>query len=167
MSAMVSACRSGGSITLSKIDNTSGGNFLARKNEVVQARSGQTRLSDVLVIEDEGIDSNRMTATLHILFGYNLKIRSAVTLAGAVDAVIERKPEVVILDDYLKPSDDAGQTIPFLRHAGFTGPILVVSGRATLTRRRELLKAGAAEVIHKDDVDSVRLSEALTRALQS
>lgn len=142
-----------------------GGDILARKNEVTQSRSGMPRLADILVVEDEAIDADRMRATLHIMFGYTLHVRRATTLGSAVDHVIDRQPEVVILDDYLKPADDATQTIPFLRRAGFTGPIVVVSGRATRRRRLELIKAGAAEVIHKDEVDSVRLSEALGRAL--
>ncbi len=145
----------------------SGGDFLAKKNDVMHASSGVAKLTDVLVVEDENIDADRMRATLHIMYGYGLVIRRANTLGSAVDMVMARKPELVILDDYLKPTDDASQTIPFLRRAGFDGPIVVVSGRATRQRRLELIKSGAADVIHKDDVDSVRLSEALGRVLKS
>lgn len=131
----------------------------------MQAGAERGKPADVLIVEDENIDADRMAATLHILFGYGLQTRRASTLGAAVDSVMERKPELVILDDFLKPADDASQTIPFLRRAGYDGPIVVVSGRATRKRRLELIKAGAAEVIHKDDVDSVRLSEALQRAM--
>jgi hypothetical protein len=40
---------------------------------------------------------------------------------------------------------------------------VVVSGQVTRKRREDLLAAGATDVIHKDDVDSVRLGEALLR----
>lgn len=141
----------------------SGGDFLAKKSELMRARKGIPDLKDVLVVEDESMDADRMFATLRVMFGYELEIRRAVTLASAVDFVMARKPEIVFLDDILKPSDDASQTIPFLRRAGFDGPIVIVSGQVTRTRRTTLIAAGATEVIHKDDVDSVRLTETLQR----
>ena len=141
----------------------SGGDFLAKKSELMRAREGIPDLKDVLVVEDESMDADRMFATLRVMFGYDLEIRRANTLASAVDMVMARKPEIVFLDDILKPSDDASQTIPFLRRAGFEGPIVVISGQVTRTRRTTLIAAGATEVIHKDDVDSVRLTETLQR----
>ncbi len=70
------------------------------------------------------------------------------------------KPSTPIV---LKPSDNAAQTLPFLRRAGYTGPVIVVSGQATRKRKSVLIEAGAADVIHKDEVDSVRVAEALHR----
>jgi len=133
----------------------------------MRAREGVPKLKDVLIVEDENLDADRMLATLRVMFGYGIEMRRASTLASAVDMVITRKPEIVFLDDILKPSDDATQTIPFLRRAGYDGPIVVVSGQVTRTRRTTLLNAGATDVIHKDDVDSVRLSEALQRVFGS
>ena len=152
---------------MTRSDRSSGGDFLAKKNDVMHGRPGIARITDVLVVEDENIDADRMRATLHIMLGYSVEIRRANTLGSAVDNVIARQPHLVMLDDYLKPSDDASQTIPFLRRAGFDGPIIVVSGRATRQRRLELIKAGASDVIHKDEVDSVRLAEALGRILKT
>jgi DNA-binding NarL/FixJ family response regulator len=141
----------------------SGGDFLAKKSKLMRARAGLPAIKDVLIVEDEHLDADRMFATLRVMFGYDVKVRRAATLATAVDSVLERHPEIVFLDDILKPSDDASQTIPFLRRAGYNGPIVVVSGQVTRTRRTVLLTAGATDVIHKDDVDSVRLTEALQR----
>ena len=101
------------------------------------------------------------------MFGYQIKIRRASTLGAALDSVIERAPQLVFLDDYLKPSDNATHTIPFLRRCGYEGPIIVVSGAVDRQRRITLMRAGANDVIHKDDVDSVRIAEALNRALLS
>jgi len=141
----------------------SGGEFLAKKSEVTRARQGLPALADVLIVEDERQDSDRMKATLRVMFGYGLETRVATTLASALDAILARKPDVVFLDDILKPSDSALQTIPYLRRADYTGPIVVVCGQVTRNRRNALLAAGATDVIHKDDVDSVRLGEALIR----
>lgn len=141
----------------------SGGDFLAKKSNVRLARQGAPNLTDVVVVEDENLDADRMFATLRVMFGYDVKVRRAATIAKAVDLVMAQQPEIIFLDDILKPSDDASQTIPYLRRAGFEGPIVVVSGQVTRQRRSVLLTAGATEIIHKDDVDSVRLTEVINR----
>lgn len=140
-----------------------GGSHLARKSELVRARAKLGALRDVLVVEDESLDAERLTATLRVIFGYELCIHLASTLGDAVDRVIASKPSLVFLDDILKPSTNALQTIPLLRGAGYAGPIIVVSGQVTHQRRSSLLANGADEVIHKDDVDSVRVAEAIAR----
>lgn len=145
---------------------SSGRDFLAKKSGV-RASQGLPNLKDVVIVEDENMDADRLLATLRVMFGYDVEVRRASTLAGAVDLVMERATEIVFLDDVLKPSDDATQTIPFLRRANHHGPIVVISGQVTRTRRALLLAAGATEVIHKDDVDSVKLTETLQRIFQN
>lgn len=145
----------------------SGGDFLAKKSDLVRARAGMPGLKAFLIVEDEDADADRLKATLRVMFGYDIEVRRAATLGAAIDSVIEKNPEFLFLDDVLKPSDEAHQTIPFLRRAGYTGPIVVVSGRVTRQRRAALMEAGANDVIHKDDVDSVRLAEALARVFMA
>ena len=142
---------------------STGRDFLAKKSGVIRASQGVPNLEDVVIVEDENLDADRLLATLRVMFGYDLQVRCASTLAAAVDLVIERAPEIVFLDDVLKPSDDALQTIPFLRRANYHGPIVVISGQVTRTRRALLWAARATEVIHKDDVDNVKLTETLQR----
>jgi len=142
---------------------STGGNFLAKKADVTKSRMALPALTDILIVEDENFDADRLRATLHIMFGYTIQVRRAKTLGSALDAVIERHPEVIFLDDYLKPNDNATHTIPFLRRCGYLGPIVVVSGEVDRQRRGTLVKAGAIDVIHKDDLDSVRIAEALSR----
>ena len=145
----------------------SGGEFLAKKSDITRLRKGLPDLRDVLIVEDETMDADRLKATLRVMFGYDVDLRRAATLARALDCIIARKPEIIFLDDVLKPSDNATQTIPYLRRAEYTGPIVVVSGQVTKNRRNDLLAAGATDVIHKDDVDSVRLAEALLRVFSA
>ena len=102
-------------------------------------------------------------ATLRILFGYDHEIRWTSTLGDAVNRVIEKTPDIVFLDDALKPSSDASQTMPLLRGAGFAGPIIIICGQMTHARRAHLLASGACDVIDKDDVDSVRVGEAVAQ----
>jgi DNA-binding NarL/FixJ family response regulator len=146
---------------MTSASSKSGGDFLAKKSDVMRLKQLLPSLKDILVVDDETFDADRLKATLRVMFGYDLEVRRAATVASAVDAVMKQQPELIFLDDCLKPSDTATTTIPYLRRADFTGPIVVVSGQVTRNRRRELMSLGAAEVIHKDDVDSTRLAEAL------
>ena len=152
---------------MAKSSTGSGGDFLERKSGVMRDRATLPKLNDIVVVDDEAIDADRMFATLRVMFGYEFKMRRAATAGAAIDAVITAKPDLLFLDDILKPSDDAAHTIPYLRRAGYTGPIVVISGQVTRTRRVALLAAGATDVIHKDDVDSVRLTEALHRVFSA
>lgn len=141
----------------------SGGDFLTKKSEVTKLRQQLPALSRVLIIEDESFDAKRLTATLRVIFQEGIDVHHADTLTKGVDAVIQQTPDLIFLDDFLKPSDTATQSIPFLRRADYNGPIVVVSGQVTRNRAFDLKDAGATDVIHKDDVDSVRLGEALIR----
>lgn len=141
----------------------SGGDFLAKRSDLNRLRKDLPRLSDVVIVEDESFDAEKLMATLRVMFGYELGIRRASTLSSAIDRVMEKKPQLIFLDDLLAPSDNAGHTIPMLRRADYDGPIVVISGQVTKKRRMELLAAGATDVIHKEHLESVRLAEALVR----
>jgi DNA-binding NarL/FixJ family response regulator len=140
---------------------TCGGSHLAKTSQLVAARVKLGPARDVLVIEDETQDAERLAATLRVIFGYELRVHLASSPSEAVDKVVESKPSLVFLDDILKPSANALQTMPLLRGAGYEGPIIVISGEVTHSRRSSLLAGGASDVIHKDDVDSVRVAEAI------
>ncbi|MCH9808351.1 MAG: response regulator [Alphaproteobacteria bacterium] len=146
--------------------STSGGDFLDKKSGLNKSVGDLPKLKDVLIVDDESRDIKRLRATLHLLHGYDLKIRDASTLSAAIDEVMKGHPELVLLDDNLELSNDrANDSIPFLRRVGYEGPIVVISGVATRKRRLDLMAAGAAEVLHKDDVDSVRINEILPEIL--
>jgi DNA-binding NarL/FixJ family response regulator len=139
----------------------SGGAHLTRKSELAIARHGKPAFNDILIVEDNEKEANRLLGTLNTMFNYKSVIRQARTLGLALDCVIERKPDIIFLDDLLKPNDNAGQTIPFLRRCGYEGPIVVVSSLLTRPRRATLINAGAIECIHKDDLDGSSVEEAL------
>jgi DNA-binding NarL/FixJ family response regulator len=140
-----------------------GSTFLARKSELGIARQDHKAFKDVLIVEDENMDADRLRATLRTMFGYDLEVRRAVTLGSALDCVIEKKPDIIFLDDHLPPKDNASETIPFLRRCNYDGPIVVISGLLTQKRAAELIKAGAVTAMHKDKVDSGSIAEALVK----
>ncbi len=140
-----------------------GGAFLERKSALAIARQGRPRFNDILIVEDAKLDAERLKATLHSIFGYDIITRHAPTLGSALDRVIERQPDLIFLDDHLKPNDNAAHTIPFLRRCNYAGPIIVVSGLLDRKRAATLIQAGAAVTIHKDSLDSGSIAEALAK----
>ena len=147
-------------------NSPTGGDILTRRNEATWAKQSLPNLNDILIIEDDELDGERLQATLHIVLGRDVKVRRAPTLTSALDCVLETRPDMVFLDDYLKPNDTALQTLPLIKRAGYDGPIVVVSGALTRRRVAELKAAGAASCIHKEEVDSGSVTEALNEVFQ-
>ncbi|MEO8420583.1 MAG: response regulator [Hyphomicrobium sp.] len=145
-------------------DRATGSGHLTKRSDLASSRSRQAMPHDILIVDDEALDAERLTATLRVLYGYQVSIRWACSIADALDSLAETQPSLTFLDDILKPSADAFLSIPELRRAGYEGPIIVVSGAVTQSRRTRLIAGGATDVIHKDDVDSVRVAEAVDRA---
>ncbi|KAB2942496.1 MAG: response regulator [Hyphomicrobium sp.] len=143
---------------------TTGCGHLTKRSNLATSRARQELPSEVLIIDDRAVDAERLTATLHVLFGYQVPIRWACSLADALDNLCQKMPALAFLGDMRNPPAEALLTIPKLRHAGFDGSIIVVSGTVTPAHRTRLIAAGASDVIHKDEVDSVRVAEALDRA---
>lgn len=147
---------------MTRASASSGGDYLAERNDASSTRGRLPRISEVVIVEDETIDADQLRAILNLMFGYGLKVRRANTLGSALDCVIERQPDVVFLDDNLQPPDRADHSIPYLRRAGFTGPIIVVSGEVTRQRGAVLKSIGADYVVHKDELNSTQAAAALT-----
>ena len=142
--------------------STCGPKHLARKNELAGAQAKIHTLRDILLVDTGHLDAERLTATLHVLFGYKANIRTASTLSDAVDCIEHEAPSAIFVEDLPEFATDAEQAIPLLRKASFLGPIIVVSEKIAPARRAKLLKIGASEVLHSDDLDSVSVAEALT-----
>ncbi|MGF1651588.1 MAG: response regulator [Hyphomicrobiaceae bacterium] len=145
----------------------SGSNILARRHDARAELRTLSAVSDILIVEDTEIDAQRLAANLRDLFGRTIEVRRAATLAAAVDLVLKKVPDLLLLDDYLKPADTATESIPFLRRAGYHGPILVISGAVDRQRRAQLKSLGVSDCLHKDDMFSGDLAMALLDALRS
>ncbi len=145
----------------------SGADYLARKSDLARIRQDLPDFKTILVVEDEPLASNRILATLRGMFGQEIDIHHARTVSAAVDFLLKQLPDLILLDDYVGPHDTAMDSLPLIRHAKFTGPVIVVSGRMNRMRRAELLTSGADETINKDDLDSGSIAEAMLRLVSS
>jgi CheY-like chemotaxis protein len=140
-----------------------GSGHLTKRSEFSRVRSRRGSPREILIVDDEAHDAERLTATLHVLFGYQVTIRWARSLGEALQSLAEGHPSITFLDDD-PPSDDALSSIMALRGAGYNGPIIVVARASTKARRAQLIAGGAGDVILKDEADSVRVAEAVDRA---
>lgn len=140
------------------------GDHLARRSDVTQAKKAQMpKLNEVLMVEDERFDAKRLAALLNLVLGRETKITIAPSLDKAIDAVLHNPPDMVFLDDYLEPNDSALETIPMVRRAGYKGPIVVISGEWDRERAIALRNAGANGSMHKEDLNSVDLTDMLVK----
>lgn len=140
---------------------TCGGKHLAKKSALAGVQAKLDLQREILVIDSQVSDCERLCATLRVVFGYETQIACASALLEAVERIKLQRPGLVFLSDPLPPATDAIEAIPQLRTAGFDGPVIVVSTHVTHATRAFLLAAGASDVIHKDEIDSVRVAEAL------
>jgi CheY-like chemotaxis protein len=134
--------------------------FLRHKSGVHKSRIAAAQIADILIVEDSQIDGKTMSALLRSAFGRDVTIRHATSLIRAKTMLLERMPDLVVLDDIMPPKDRADTSIPYLRQNGVAGLVIVVSGEMTRVRRLKLLHAGANEVLHKDDLNVMSLLEA-------
>lgn len=123
-------------------------------------------LKKFLIIDDNRHDIGHLKAVLHMVAGYDIDIRSAASTSTALDAVNEQRPEL-IFTDHLSPGETAFSTILKLRGIGYDGPIVVVTGLADPFKTRQLLDAGAVDVVIKDDLDSSAIAATLAKVRAS
>ena len=118
----------------------------------------------VLIVDDKTSEASILKARLHLVLGYDIAVVHAKSLGQALDSARAGLwPDVILLDDVLPPADRAPSSIAFLRKAGHRCPVIVVGGQITAAIGQAAKAAGAADVIHKDDLDTERLTEALCR----
>lgn len=140
---------------------TPGGRVLVQKSALAKARRDGYQFRHILVVEDELLPGDRLDGIIHAVLGYEVTIRRARSLTTALDLAIQDKPDIVLLDDRLKPKDTANETIPFLRRVGYIGPIVVLSSLMTRRRQAELAQLGATHSLHKDDLDGTSFANAI------
>ena len=68
---------------------SSGGDFLAKKSDTVHLSKQLPTISNILIVEDESFDADRLGATLRIILGQDVVVRRASTLTAALDAVMQ------------------------------------------------------------------------------
>lgn len=119
------------------------------------------RLERFLIIDDELADAKWLVSSLKLVCGHDIAVEHVRSLGTALDALKNAHPQLLFLDDHISPVDNATNTIPFIRRAGYAGPIVVISGSMTRQRATDLTRHGATAFVHKDDIESARVATLL------
>jgi DNA-binding response OmpR family regulator len=142
-----------------------GGAHLARRSALLKRIQAMSLRLDLLIVEDKTQDANFITKPLGQLFGNQAGITIARTVAELKSALATATFSAIILDDNLDAGATAEVTLPLIKDAGHAGPVLLVSGLLTHSRRAELKRLGAVIVLTKDELDSVELGDRILKAL--
>ena len=120
--------------------------------------------SDVLIVEDED-DIRAMISGILEDEGY--QVREAATSQAALEAIKTRKPNLVVLDVWLKGSDmDGIELLTALKARYKSLPIIVISGHGTVETAVSAIRKGAFDYIVKP-FKAEKLLVTATRALEN
>jgi two-component system nitrogen regulation response regulator NtrX len=102
---------------------------------------------EVLVVDDEA-DIRELVAGVLEDEGY--AVRSAADSSGALDAIDERRPSLVLLDVWLQGSKlDGLQLLEQIKRRDPTLPVLMISGHGNLDTAVAAIREGAVDFIEK------------------
>lgn len=121
----------------------------------------------ILIVDDTVFDAEVLASSLRLVFGQQVKTTHVRNVRAISKEIIEGRPDLVFLDDRLQHGTSAEVSLAVIRKAGYERPVIVLSGLLTRMRRNELMKLGVADVVHKDDINAVRLSEAILTVLEA
>lgn len=116
-----------------------------------------------LIVDDKQFDADVLAGLLRKITGEDTQVSTARTPANAVTLVTRQAPDLLFMDDRLGHNGTALTLLPALRRVGFLGPVVILSNLMTRERRAEFIRLGAAEALHKDDLDSGALISLLLK----
>lgn len=121
-------------------------------------------ISDVLIVEDED-DIRAMISGILEDEGY--QVREAATSEAALEAIKARKPNLVVLDVWLKGSSmDGIELLDKLKSIYANLPIIIISGHGTVETAVSAIRKGAYDYIVKP-FKADKLIVTATRALEN
>ena len=127
-------------------------------------RNESSIASEVLVVDDE-IDIRELMAG--ILSDEGFETRGAFDSDGALAAIAQRRPHLVVLDVWLQGSTlDGIQVLEVLKRDHPDLPVVIISGHGTIETAVAAIKKGAYDFIEKP-FKADRLVHVVRRALES
>jgi two-component system nitrogen regulation response regulator NtrX len=119
---------------------------------------------EVLVVDDEA-DIRELVSGVLEDEGY--AVRSAADSTGALDAIEERRPSLVLLDVWLQGSKlDGLQLLEQIKRRDPTLPVLMISGHGNLDTAVAAIREGAVDFIEKP-FEASRLLHLVDRATET
>ena len=146
--------------TLNMTGNRSGRDHLEHRSALKLRLAQWSPITNILVIDDTVFDADVLSSTLRLVFDQGMRIRHVRYLRDIRKALLDEAPGLVFLDDRLGHGASAEVSLNVIRTAGCHVAPIILSGMLTRSRHIELLKLGVADVVHKDDINVARISEA-------
>src|SRR5215213_1160130 len=103
-------------------------------------------MSSVLIVDDEP-NIRRMLGSLLRAEGY--RTREAGSALGALSEVQGEEPDAVLMDLYMEGPETGLDALPRLREAAPNLPVIMMSGRASLSDAVKATRLGAFHFIEK------------------
>jgi DNA-binding NtrC family response regulator len=140
-----------------------GHEFLARRSWLIKNANTANALADAIIVDDNPLDTERLASAFRLIFGHGFSVRQAKTVAEMVVLLRDRQPDILIIDDNLSQIEKAETTLAKAQSLSYSGPTIIISGMFTRQRLIQLGRLNAIDIIHKDDLDSTRLREAILK----
>lgn len=147
-------------------NDTPGKAHLQRRSTLARRLQPMLPLKSVLVVDDSDLEATALLAMLRLVVGHETTYHHAKTLIDARRVIETDPPDVLFLDDRLGHAVSAEVSVARIKAFGYERCPIVLSGMLTRTRTIELRKLEVADIIHKDDLDAVRIMEAMLLALE-
>jgi len=119
----------------------------------------------LLVIEDNEDDFVLLRERVSRLEHLNTELVLEPDASKTVDRIREVSPTVVLLD-YRLAGTNGIEVLKSIRSAGLITPVIVLTGQGDQYIAAEITRAGADGYLVKDDLDTPRLPEALSHAIE-
>lgn len=142
----------------------SGADYLALRSALSARRARLPSVGRVMILNASKPACGVLVALVRSVLGYDAIVEHEVSLGAALDRIMASKPDLILLDDRLATGKSGAATLALLRACDHHGPVVITIGTGDHKLRRQMLAAGAADVIERDDYNSGRLSEAFIRA---
>jgi DNA-binding NtrC family response regulator len=141
----------------------SGREYLETRSRLAKRLADSAPFQCIQIIDDAALDGNVLAGLLRKALGHDVRLLTSRGLATVREQWADGLPDLVFLDDRLGPAGSANIHLPQVRRMGFSGPIVVMSGLMTRERRAEVVRLGAFDGMHKDDLVGAAVLELLVR----
>ena len=138
---------------------------IASKHDAFGSDAVQALVKNILIVAGTDADTRLPISLLRASLGRHVNARVAIGWDAVIAGLDVAHPNLVLLRDGpmlgVRPAD----AIVRMRTAGFQTPVIVIHAQLTARDAVDLRQAGALDVIEVDDLNSVRLFEALLKAV--
>lgn len=138
---------------------------IVSKHDAFTSEAVQSLVKNTLIVGGSKGDTRLLISLLRAALGRHVDAALAIGADEALRAYASARPELVLVRDNPDRAMNAAETIERLRAAGATAPVIVIHGALSARDAVVLRRLGVLDAIDADDLDSVRLFEALLKAV--